>query len=50
MVCDKLFARTNATFLITFIIALLGSFAIVLALNKLLSRKVLKYCSLALAG
>ena len=49
MVCDKLFARTDATFLVAFIITFLGSFAIVLVLNKLLPRKVLKYCGLALA-
>lgn len=44
MVCDKLFARTNAL-----IDAFFGSFAIVLVLNKHLPRIVLKYCGLALA-
>ena len=50
MVCDKLIVRNEATFLITFIFAAAGSFATVLILNKLLPRKALKYCGLALAG
>jgi len=49
MVCDKLTPRSEATFLIAFAFAAADSFATVLILNKLLPRKLLKPCGLALA-
>ena len=49
MVCDKLISRSEATFLITFAFAATGSFVTILVLNKLLPRKLLKPCGLALA-
>lgn len=48
MACDKIFARTEATFVITFVVALAGSFAAVLVLNKIVPRKALKYTGLAI--
>ena len=49
LVCDKFLPRTEATFLLTFAFAA-GSFVTILILNKLLPRKLLKPCGLALAG
>ena len=49
LVCDKLIPRTEATFLLTFAFAAAGSFVTILILNKLLPRKLLKPCGLALA-
>lgn len=48
MVCDKILARTEATFVIAFVVAFVGSFATVLILNKIIPRKVLKYTGLAI--
>jgi peptidoglycan/LPS O-acetylase OafA/YrhL len=48
MVCDKILARTEATFVITFVVAFAGSFATVLVLNKIIPRKALKYTGLAI--
>lgn len=48
MVCDEILARTEATFVITFVVAFAGSFAAVLVLNKIVPRKALKYTGLAI--
>lgn len=48
MVCDKIITRTEATFVITFVVAFAGSFATVLVLNKIVPRKALKYTGLAI--
>lgn len=48
MVCDKILARTEATFAITFVVAFAGSFVTVLVLNKIVPRKALKYTGLAI--
>lgn len=48
MVCDKILARAEATFAITFVVAFAGSFATVLILNKIIPRKALKYTGLAI--
>ena len=48
MLCDKILARTEVTFVITFAVAFAGSFATVLVLNKIVPRKALKYTGLAI--
>lgn len=48
MVCDKLIPRSEATFMITFLFAAIGSFVTVLILNKIAPKKALKYTGLGL--
>lgn len=48
MLCDKILVRTEATFVVTFVVAFAGSFATVLVLNKIVPRKALKYTGLAI--
>lgn len=48
MLYDKILAHTEATFVITFVVAFAGSFATVLVLNIIVPRKALKYTGLAI--
>lgn len=48
MICDKLIPRSETTFMITYLFAVIGSFAIVLILNKIVPKKALKYTGLGL--
>lgn len=47
MVCDKIIARNEVTFLVSFVFATAGSFITVLVLNKFVPKKLLKYCGLS---
>ena len=49
MVSDKLIERNNATFLLIYLLVATGSFVTILVINKVIPKKILKYCGLALS-